>query len=49
MRAVAQYSQLSQQECVVKGDLLEVVVAAAGATVARLHICHEQEMMVICL
>ena len=45
MRGVAPYSQFSQQESVVKGDLFQVVIAAAGAAVARLHIGHEQQRL----
>ena len=49
MRGSLTYSQFSQQESVVEGDLFQVVVTAAGATMAGLHICDEQQRIVVCL
>ncbi len=37
-KALTHEAQFAQQEGVVEGDLLEVVVAAAGAAVAGLHV-----------
>src|ERR1039457_5980333 len=38
---------LTEQEGVIEGDFLEIVVAAACAAVARLHICYQQQKIVI--